>query len=370
MGAAVSRAGAHRTTPLATATLVLAANAPDIDVAAFAGGEYAALAARRGITHGVPALLVMPFLVAAAILGWDRWVRRRRDPDAPPARPGYVLIWAAVGLATHPALDWMNTYGMRWWLPFDGSWTYGDALFIIDIWLWLALGGAIVLAVRPSGWGRWAWAGLAALATALVFSRPADVGFPARVVWLAGLAAVVGLRVAGRPRQDDAGRRVAVGALALAAAYIGLMVAADAPARSIVRAEAEAAGLDVVEVMVGPLPADPFAAEVEIRTASSFVHGSFHWLRTPRVVLDTREAVPLLDAPVGLTADSLRSVVAAARLVPEARDYLVWSRYPYVRVRADGPDWRVRFGDARYDNRPETGGLAGVEVGVPGGGGR
>src|SRR5690606_17097721 len=140
-GAAAARAGADRATPLATPTLIVAANAPDVDVLAYLGGPHFALAFRRGITHGWPAMLVLPFLVAGAFLWWDRRIRRRRDPSAPPAAPGALLLLAAVGVATHPLLDWMNTYGMRWGLPFDGSWSYGDTLFIIDPWIWLTLGG-------------------------------------------------------------------------------------------------------------------------------------------------------------------------------------------------------------------------------------
>ena len=116
-GAALSKAGLDRTTPLATATLVIAANVPDIDMVSYVNGVYFALAHRRGITHGAPALVVLPFVVTAAILAWDRWVRRRRDARAAPARPLAVLGLAFVGLLTHSVLDWMNTYGMRWRLP-------------------------------------------------------------------------------------------------------------------------------------------------------------------------------------------------------------------------------------------------------------
>jgi hypothetical protein len=32
----------------------------------------------------------------------------------------------------HPALDYTNTYGVRPFLPFDGTWYYGDLLYIFD----------------------------------------------------------------------------------------------------------------------------------------------------------------------------------------------------------------------------------------------
>ena len=79
-GAALAAAGLRRVTPLASAALVIGANAPDIDVVANFGGDVVSLAHRRGWTHGVLALVVLPFLVAGFLLLWDRWVRRHRQP--------------------------------------------------------------------------------------------------------------------------------------------------------------------------------------------------------------------------------------------------------------------------------------------------
>ena len=69
---ALAAAGLRRATPLATAALVIGANAPDIDVLTGFAGEYAALAMRRGWTHGVLALVVLPLVITALLLLWDR----------------------------------------------------------------------------------------------------------------------------------------------------------------------------------------------------------------------------------------------------------------------------------------------------------
>src|SRR5690606_37783682 len=144
-GAALAGAGLRRLSPLATAALVIGANVPDVDafVYLFADG-YAALAFRRGITHGLPALLLWPFLVTALLLAWSRALRSGRAPP----RAGPLLLASAAGVLSHPALDWLNTYGMRWLLPLDGRWSYGDAVFIVDPWLWLGFGAAAFLAWR------------------------------------------------------------------------------------------------------------------------------------------------------------------------------------------------------------------------------
>lgn len=364
MGATIAKAGADRTTPLATATLVVAANAPDIDVFAYTHGEYFALSFRRGITHGLPALLILPFIVAGLMLGWDRWVRRRRHPDAEPARPPAVFLLSVVGLLTHPTLDWMNTYGMRWLLPFDDVWTYGDALFIVDPWLWLMLGGAVFLATSRGWAARIGWGSLGLIATALITMAPLPLAAGVRILWVLGIITVAGAAAAGRPSGAHGRRRLAATMGILATLYIGGMVAADLAARRAVQRAATAAGLEVRDLMVQPLPANPFAAEVEVLTADAFVPGVHRWLRRPAVELFPDRAVPLRQAPDDLSASEVTRIVEAAEAVPDAHYWLEWSRYPYVQVAPEGTGWRVTFRDARYDGQEGAGGLSSVTVRV------
>src|SRR4026208_2311305 len=140
-GAVMARAGLDRAgkLPLAAPTLMLAANAPDIDIFVMFLGSYAGLAFRRGWTHGPVAMAVLPILLTGLMLAWDRLVRRRGDRGASraPVAVGPMLLIAFIGVWSHPALDWLNTYGIRLLMPFRGDWFYGDAVFIIDPWLWL-----------------------------------------------------------------------------------------------------------------------------------------------------------------------------------------------------------------------------------------
>ena len=96
------------------------------------GPDFEPLAFRRGWTHGVLALALWPFVLTGVLLAWDRFVRLRRKPDAAPARAGPLLALTALAVISHPTLDWLNNYGLRWLMPFDGRWFYGDALFVID----------------------------------------------------------------------------------------------------------------------------------------------------------------------------------------------------------------------------------------------
>jgi inner membrane protein len=122
VGAALAQSGLRRRTPLALATLMVAANIPDVDGALYwMGASASAYGLRRGWTHGVLALALWPFVLTGAALAWDRWVRRRRRPEADPAVPGALLWLALLGVVTHPLLDFLNTYGVRWLMPFSGT---------------------------------------------------------------------------------------------------------------------------------------------------------------------------------------------------------------------------------------------------------
>jgi len=352
-GAALAATGLRRTTPLATATLVLAANAPDVDAFVYLFGDsYDGLAFRRGWTHGPIAMAVLPFVVAAVILGWDRWVRRRRRPDAPPARPWPVVLLALLGGLTHPALDWMNTYGIRLLMPFDRRWFYGDALFIIDPWVWLLLGATVFLAGAWSVRARIRWVVLAALATTLVVATPIPVA--AKLTWSAGLAAILTARRRIGPPRSELAARIGQWGTVVATLYILLMVGSDRAARRHVLDAARDAGIGPVEaVMVAPLPADPFGGEVVIRTPDAYHTGDFRWFRNPQVQFG---AAPLRSAP----ADD--PVVRAAAQIDAVRDFLVWSRFPFYEVTELSDGWRVLIGDARYARDERVGGLAGLVV--------
>ncbi len=290
-GAALAQAGLKQRTALGTATLVIGANLPDVDMLAYAWGGETALWFRRGLTHGLPALVVLPILLAAAMLLWDRWVRRRRS-GGPPARPGPLLLLAAVAVASHPLLDFLNVYGMRWLAPFQSSWFYGDTLFIIDPWLWAILSAAV-------------WTGR---------RRPS-------AAW---------------------------GALLVGAAYILLMAGSNLAARRAIEQSIEAQGTQIQSLMVAPVPVTPFSRWVIVAGPDGYEAGRFSWLGGRALELRT---VPYdRYAPEGL---AVHPAVREASARPAARKYLAWARFPYTWVTERSDAYIVYFGDARYTLDPE-----------------
>jgi inner membrane protein len=151
VGALIGQAGLKRKTGLAMPALIIGANLPDVDAACFfwlEGTEH--LGFRRGITHGPPALVLLPLILAGLLYGFDRWQARRgtRPEGRLPVSFKWLFLLSFIGCLTHPALDWLNVYGIRLLEPFSSQWFYGDTLFIIDVWLWALMGFAVWFSLR------------------------------------------------------------------------------------------------------------------------------------------------------------------------------------------------------------------------------
>jgi len=261
-----------------------------VDVLSYFDGPLGELAFRRGWTHGILALAVWPFVLTGAVILLDRlW--RRPSAFAPMLHRGEVLKLAAIAIISHPILDTLNTYGVRWLMPFDARWFYGDTLFIVDPWMWLALGIGVLL------------------------SR-------------------------GRPEAARAG-------LAVAAGYVASMLALAVAGRQVAAKELRAMGGAPEQLLVSPTPLDPFTRRVVARQGEVYRTASFHWLRHPHIDPATVRtwAAPRSDDP------ALR---AAAKTVV-GRRFLGWARFPRVEVDSGARGEVVHLIDLRYQEQPGAG---------------
>lgn len=286
-GWALAEAGLKKRTPYATAALLIGANLPDVDGLAYLKGPIAALAFRRGLTHGILAMAVWPFVLAGLLLLWDRARRPRAPVEASSARFGPLLLVSAAGVISHPLLDVLNTYGVRLLSPFSDRWFYGDALFIVDPWMWLLVGGGAFLA-----------------------RRAAKAGDP------------------GSPRKARIG-------LALAGAYTVTMLVGGRVVAGRVAGEFVAKGLPPASVLAGPLPVTPLRRKILVDLGDAYAVG---------------EWAPLSRPAVSFAADLLpkkNDVAAASRAAGTdgARRFLSWSRFPVFETLPDGS---VRISDLRF----------------------
>ena len=225
VGAAIGEAGLKRRTRYGNATLMLAANLPDLDVISFLT-DVNPISFRRGWTHGVLAQLALPVVFAGVMYAIGR-LRPPRDSSGPPLHPGWLLLLSYIGVYSHVFLDFLNNYGVRVLSPFDWRWFYGDALFIADVWMWFVLGAGIWLARRQ-----------------------------ARTL-------------------------PAVAALGFASCYIAIMLVSAQTARAVVSDTwREVRGVTPRALMVGPLPFTPFTRTVIVDAGDRYETGTFTWWPT------------------------------------------------------------------------------------------
>ena len=171
-GACIARTGLNRKTGLATLTLTLATEAPDIDVLAYFGGSVFGFQHHRGFTHAFPALPLLAGAVVAVVYGIYRWRSRSGWRPKVPVRWGLLFAYACMGIAIHIFQDFTNNYGVRPLTPLFPKWYSWDLVFIIDPLILIALFLALVLpwlfsliseevgagksSFRGAGWARFA----------------------------------------------------------------------------------------------------------------------------------------------------------------------------------------------------------------------
>jgi len=144
----MGRAGLNRKTALATLTLTLAAEAPDVDILGRFGGPAFGFAHHRGFTHsflGIP--LTSAVVLGVVYLIWRLRGRRTSNPKLPP-RWGLLYLYACLAGLSHILLDFTNNYGVRPFWPFSEKWYSWDIVFIIEpVMLVLLIAGLTVPAL-------------------------------------------------------------------------------------------------------------------------------------------------------------------------------------------------------------------------------
>ncbi len=149
-GAVLARAGFNRKTALATATMTLAAEAPDLDVFWGFKGPVYGFAHHRGFTHSFLGLVFTSALVVGVM--YLIWLLRRRKTNILGLAPrwGLLFLFAYIAGLSHILLDYTNNYGVRPFWPFWEKWYSWDIVFIVEPALYIILLGALILPVIVS----------------------------------------------------------------------------------------------------------------------------------------------------------------------------------------------------------------------------
>jgi inner membrane protein len=301
----LGRAGLNRKTALATLTLTLAAEAPDLDVLSRFGGPAFGFAHHRGFTHsflGVP--LDAAVVVGFVYLIWRLRGRKLKDPNLPP-RWGLLFLYACLAGVSHILLDFTNNYGVRPFWPFSERWYSWDIVFIFEP---IMFGFLLLGLIVPSFFSL--------IDREIGAHRRGPQGRVAAVVALAGVVLLWGLR--------DYEHRRAVSALAVRTYH-------DA---------------EPLRVSAYPSLADPFRWYGVVETPNFFALAPVDSLG-PQV--DPEDTLSVRYKP------EETPVALAAKKSYLGRAYLDWAQYPITETETrPSPEggYIVHFQDLRFVQLP------------------
>ena len=292
-GWVLAETGLKRRTRKGLAAMVLGANMPDIDVF-FGWAGWAPLAMHRGFTHGlVGGVLLMPPLLAGLLWLFDRWQvgRGTHFRSGLPMHVGWLVGLAYLGAITHPLLDLQNVYAVQLLSPLSDTWFHTDALFIVDLWMWLMMAAGIWFARKAERNGA---------------SRP---GVPAVIATIAVIA------------------------------YIAMNAVISMWARRAPSIDEPYAAPDAI--FAAPPPLAFWRRDVVWRQDGVISRGSYNLLARPFTL-----AARGRSTPDGMADPRVRRAIGAN---PEILDFMRWSVLPTARVEQQGCKAVVQFGDARFE---------------------
>src|SRR5215208_2352093 len=358
VGLTAAKAGLEKLSPGATALCLLAANAPDADIVVLAFGDrWTFLQHHRGITHAVAGVIILAFVLPLIFYFVDLlWSRLRNQP--PTVKLRGLLLASFVVSATHPLLDWTNNYGIRFLLPWNERWFYGDLVFIVDPLMWLILGGASFLLSAKTKSGKFTWAAVATVLTFLIVASERSNSLPnprlITLLWILALVALIVLFVKGAGKRW--GSRIALVSFALVLVYWSLL--AFAHSRAIARGSEQAAGMasangeTVARLAAMPRLANPFRWDCVFETDRAtyrFDLGLLDDVPAPSAVRYARES------------PEFRATVSQQR---PARIFLGFARFPVMQL--EDPDCTTRtlvqLADLRYTEPGRARGSFSLEV--------
>ncbi len=362
VGLAAAKAGLEKLSPGAVALSILAANSPDADILALAGGRWAYLQNHRGITHSIVGALALALLLPLAFYGGELLLARLRKRK-PVTRLRGLIIVSLVVTATHPLLDWTNNYGVRFLLPWNSRWFYGDLVFIMDPVFWVVLGGAAFLVTSKTKSQNAIWLVLAAIPTFLIFFGPVGRGglanaLPLRVIWITALVVLVVLyTLQAGARWGARIPRVAVGIIVI---YVAGLFAAHAVALRRLSAVAPVVTGNEHAIAMAAMPtlANPLLWLCVVETESSAYRFELK--------LGRGELKPTNIVHYQKPTSFLSPAVAQASADYRAQMFLGFARFPVVEVTDPNCTTQtlVQFADLRYTEPGSNRGTFSLEVPV------
>jgi inner membrane protein len=272
-----------------------------------------------------------------------------------------LMIASLIVSATHPLLDWTNSYGIRFLLPWSQKWSYGDLVFIVDPYLWLIFGGASFLLAASTRSQKIVWGVIAAVLTFLIIFSPRSSSLPnpSLIAFLWILAVIVLIVLSLKGAKERWGSRIAFVSFAVVLAYWSVLALAHA--RAITRGGEEAVRLAsanserVARLAAMPTLANPFRWDCVFETDLATYRFNLNLVGESSPVSVVRYAKP---------SGELKEIMETVSEQRPARVFLGFARFPVMQLADPGRATRtlVQLADLRYTEPGRSRGTFSLEL--------
>ncbi|QDZ29266.1 metal-dependent hydrolase [Noviherbaspirillum sp. UKPF54] len=335
-----------------------ASNFPDLDLllTPLLPAPLGYLLHHRGHTHTL--LYALPQALLLWLLIRMLWPSARELlKQSVAARTGFLLM-LALGFMLHLSMDFLNSYGLHPFHPFDSRWFYGDMVFIVEPVFWMAFGAPMIMLLPR----RALKIGFMALLAGVPFYFAAR-GF---LSW-ASYAALMSIAMAtavSQQRAGERGRRGLVLAMAVGLGFVAVQGMSSTRARENVAQALH--GIDaesrLVDAAMTAFPSNPFCwAFVSVESKSA--NGSYRLRRG--VVSIAPGIAPVAACPSSLWEESAHahhapgivltweergSLERLRRLKAENCFFEAWLRFARAPVVNEATVFDARYGTSTQGN--------------------
>jgi inner membrane protein len=360
VGLAAAKSGLEKLSPGATTLCILAANAPDADIVVLAFADrWTFLQHHRGITHAIVGTIGLSIILPALFYLVDLILSRLRHRPIRVKFQGLLLASLIVS-ATHPLLDWTNNYGIRFLLPWNSRWFYGDLVFIVDPFIWLLLGSACFLLTTRTRFQKLGWLVLGLVLTLAIFVSPRGGNLPypwvIRGVWVSTLLVLIVLSL--KRIGERLGSRIAITSLVLLVLYWSGLAFVHVRALTLAREVADqmkSPGESIIKLAAMPTLANPLRWDCVFETDQATYRFDLKLLPRTPVTRSVR-----YEKPAGKLAQALNIVSSDRR----SQIFLGFARFPVARL--SDPDCAsqtlVQLADLRYTEPGTSRGTFSLEI--------
>jgi inner membrane protein len=335
-----------------------ASNFPDLDLflTPLLPAPLGYLLHHRGHTHTL--LYAVPQAILLWTMIWALWPSARKLlKQSTHARSG-VMLSLSLGFALHLLMDYLNSYGIHPFHPFDSRWLYGDMVFILEPLFWMAFGVPMAMMVQSTA--------PRLFLLALLIGAPAFFTLRGFLSWgsLVGLVLLAGTMVILQHRAGARGRGALIVALSVSVGVVVMQGAASGQATRLVTETLQKrdAASRILDASMSSFPTNPLCwAFVSIESNE---HAGTYTLRRGLLSL-APNILPVAECPSGLSerpsqtkekpaivflAERNGSLDTLRRLKNENCHVEAWLRFARAPSLSESEAFDLRFGSNPEDN--------------------